>query len=134
MGFHIDDLIIPLSLNYCCFCDSSNLYKSIFFKGNRLMSSTIEDTCSIGYWQLIIIFHILYRDFRIFMVITILLISVIGGWGNTQSVIRLCKQCHNQVTVATPNILSTEEDREFYVSFEGTYFDVLDYKTTLSIW
>lgn len=44
---------------------------------------------------------------------------VIGGWRNTQSVIRRCKQCENQVTVSTTNYLSANEYRRFWITFDG---------------
>merc|ERR1711915_890096 len=47
---------------------------------------------------------------------------VIGGWSNTQSVIRDAKQTQNHAVTSTPDILSPEEYREFYISLrkEGT--------------
>ena len=46
---------------------------------------------------------------------------VIGGWANTQSVIRAAPQGDNLVTVATPSILDPNEWRQFWVTFsEGT--------------
>ncbi|XP_066300036.1 MAM and LDL-receptor class A domain-containing protein 1-like [Branchiostoma lanceolatum] len=41
---------------------------------------------------------------------------VIGGWGNTQSVIRRSKQGTNQDTAATPGILSATEYRKFWIT------------------
>ncbi len=50
--------------------------------------------------------------------------SVIGGWGNTQSVVRLCMQCANQDTASTPAILSGTEYREFLISFANDLIEV----------
>ncbi|KAJ8039556.1 C3 and PZP-like alpha-2-macroglobulin domain-containing protein 8 [Holothuria leucospilota] len=44
---------------------------------------------------------------------------VIGGWENTQSVIRRCKQCENQVTVSTIHYLSANEYRRFWITFDS---------------
>jgi len=41
---------------------------------------------------------------------------VIGGWANTQSVIRRSSQGANLATAATPNILSKDESRPFWAS------------------
>ena len=47
-----------------------------------------------------------------------LIFLVIGGWGNTRSVIRRCKQCTNLVTAShTP--LSSTEARSFVVSYRN---------------
>ena len=42
---------------------------------------------------------------------------VIGGWGNTRSVIRRCKQCEAHTTVETDHYLSASEFRMFWITF-----------------
>lgn len=42
---------------------------------------------------------------------------VIGGWGNTQSVIRLCPSCPHEVEVETIGILSGSEFRGFVITY-----------------
>ncbi|XP_077993134.1 macrophage mannose receptor 1-like [Glandiceps talaboti] len=42
---------------------------------------------------------------------------VIGGWGNTQSVIRRCIQCANEVVASTIDIVSPTEFRAFWITF-----------------
>ncbi|XP_072050168.1 uncharacterized protein [Amphiura filiformis] len=50
---------------------------------------------------------------------------VLGGWGNSQSQIRLCKECYGAMTpVSTPSLLNPYEYREFYVSFAGIHIQV----------
>jgi hypothetical protein len=44
---------------------------------------------------------------------------VIGGWGNTRSVIRKQSSGTNQVEANTPNILSSIESRQFWVDAVG---------------
>ncbi|XP_077866401.1 uncharacterized protein LOC144354127 [Saccoglossus kowalevskii] len=44
---------------------------------------------------------------------------VIGGWGNSQSVIRRSKQGFNQVAVYTPGILSSSEFRGFWLTWQN---------------
>ena len=44
--------------------------------------------------------------------------SVLGGWKNTKSTIRLCKECNGAMSpLATPDLLSPYEYRQFYISF-----------------
>ena len=43
---------------------------------------------------------------------------VIGGWTNTQSVIRQSKQSINKIIQNTPDILSATEYREFWISLK----------------
>ncbi|XP_022082062.1 secretory phospholipase A2 receptor-like [Acanthaster planci] len=43
---------------------------------------------------------------------------VICGWGNTHSAIRRCSQCQNLVYVSTPNFLSANEFRGFWVNYD----------------
>lgn len=45
---------------------------------------------------------------------------VIGGWGNTQSVIRRCQQCGHEVEVQTIGILSGTEFRGFWITYDST--------------
>ncbi|XP_072040493.1 uncharacterized protein [Amphiura filiformis] len=49
---------------------------------------------------------------------------VLGGWGNQNSAIRLCKGCEVQTYIHTPAILSATEYREFRVSFENDLVEV----------
>lgn len=42
---------------------------------------------------------------------------VLGGWGNTQSVIRDCKQCHNFATAHTNHFDSCQTYRTFWISW-----------------
>ncbi|KAJ8041524.1 C3 and PZP-like alpha-2-macroglobulin domain-containing protein 8 [Holothuria leucospilota] len=44
---------------------------------------------------------------------------VIGGWKNTKSVIRRCKQCINLVSELTNRYLSANEFRWFWITFES---------------
>ncbi|KAJ8017844.1 C3 and PZP-like alpha-2-macroglobulin domain-containing protein 8 [Holothuria leucospilota] len=44
---------------------------------------------------------------------------VIGGWNNTQSVIRRCEQCSHLVTEATDLYLSANEFRWFWITFDS---------------
>ena len=50
--------------------------------------------------------------------------SVIGGWSNDKSAIRLCKQCPNEVIESTPDILSDTEYHEFRISFGNDFVEV----------
>ena len=45
--------------------------------------------------------------------------TVLGGWGNTQSVIRKAKQGMPSESASTPGVLSEEELRWFWVSWGG---------------
>lgn len=53
---------------------------------------------------------------------------VIGGWGNTQSVIRTCGQCAHVAEVQTIGILSASEFRGFVITYESNgYIAVYKY-------
>ncbi|XP_071941074.1 uncharacterized protein [Antedon mediterranea] len=50
---------------------------------------------------------------------------VIGGWGNTRSVIRRCKQCTNLVSERRPNgFLNSESFRKFWIDFADSTISV----------
>ncbi|XP_072018635.1 uncharacterized protein [Amphiura filiformis] len=50
---------------------------------------------------------------------------VLGGWKNTKSVIRSCKQCSPLAEASTPDLLmSPTEDKHFYITFEGSVINV----------
>ncbi|XP_077993987.1 macrophage mannose receptor 1-like [Glandiceps talaboti] len=49
---------------------------------------------------------------------------VIGGWGNTQSVIRQCTPCDHEVEVETNQILSATEFRGFWINFANGLIQV----------
>ena len=53
-------------------------------------------------------------------------LAVIGGWENTQSIIRFCKECGFEpwLTVPTPDILNPDEYQHFFVSFESGMIQV----------
>ncbi|XP_072020213.1 macrophage mannose receptor 1-like [Amphiura filiformis] len=42
---------------------------------------------------------------------------VIGGYGNTLSAVRRCKQCANEIDAPTPSILNINEWRGFWITF-----------------
>ncbi|KAJ8036335.1 Macrophage mannose receptor 1 [Holothuria leucospilota] len=44
---------------------------------------------------------------------------IIGGWTNTQSVIRLCGSCKHETEVSTVGILSGSEFRGFWITYES---------------
>ena len=44
---------------------------------------------------------------------------VIGGWGNTQSVIRRSKQGNTKIEASTPSILSPTEFRGFWITYNN---------------
>ncbi|XP_071950372.1 uncharacterized protein [Antedon mediterranea] len=44
---------------------------------------------------------------------------VIGGWGNTKSVIRRCSQCDNEKEHAETGMLSVDKFTKFWISFEN---------------
>ena len=49
---------------------------------------------------------------------------VIGGWYNTRSAIRQCKQCASEVEVETQNILSCTEHRAFWIRWKDGLYQV----------
>jgi farsoic acid methyltransferase len=49
---------------------------------------------------------------------------VIGGWMNSKSAIRNCKQCLEKVKVDTPNVLSCTEHRAFWISWSYGFYKV----------
>jgi hypothetical protein len=49
---------------------------------------------------------------------------VLGGWGNTQSVLRTAHQGVNHVTVHTPDLISAHEYRSFYLTVDGATITV----------
>ncbi|XP_033127356.1 uncharacterized protein LOC117125080 [Anneissia japonica] len=49
---------------------------------------------------------------------------VIGGWGNTRSVIRRCKQCTNRVSYRSSDFLDLHEYRHFWIQFDDGVISV----------
>ena len=51
---------------------------------------------------------------------------VISGWGNTRSIIRMCKQCSELTRADTTGLLSSTEDTHIYISFSSKYFVITE--------
>ena len=52
------------------------------------------------------------------------LFTVLGGWGNQTSAVLCNAATHDWVKFDSPNILSEDEMREFYVSFADSMLEV----------
>ena len=72
------------------------------------------------WWSRVQIFNQNKTNNQLFIVCN----SVIGGWQNTQSVIRLSKQGLNKVTVSTVGVTSNTEYREYHISFGSNLVEV----------